>query len=247
MANLTAAYGKPCQTDTFVTVRVFGFKIPFVKHAANALLRAAIDAYDVGYRVHRIESYNCRKTVSGSSWSAHAWAAAVDINPEQNPFSSQGTLKTNMPRDFREAFKQHGFGWGGDWDSVKDAMHFSMDKGEGGDALKQPYNRDLQEEADDKWGDTPVVSLSPITDPGGGAPPWQHEHPGNVDNPHFNCRTVHRWQARMKKRGWDIAADGDYGDRSEQVCRAFQREKHLHIDGVLGPKTWRMAWEAPIT
>jgi D-alanyl-D-alanine carboxypeptidase/Putative peptidoglycan binding domain len=245
MADLTAVYGKPCQTSTFVTVHVFGFKIPIVKHAANALLRAAIDAYDTGYKVHRIESYNCRKTVSGTSWSAHAWAAAVDINPEQNPFSSAGVLKTNMPREFRAAFKDHGWGWGGDWDSVKDAMHFSMDKGEGGDALKQAYNRDLQEEADDKWdGRPPHHEMHFGIEP---APSWRHEHPGNVDNPHMNCDTVGHWQKQMKKRGWTIAVDGDYGNRSEQVCRAFQREKRLHVDGILGPKTWRMAWEAPIT
>src|SRR5215208_1409844 len=98
MANLTEPYGKPCQPDTFVTVTVFGKSIPFVRHAANALLRAAIDAYEVDYDVYRIESYNCRKTTSGTSWSAHAWAAAVDINPEHNPYSSRGVLKTDMPR-----------------------------------------------------------------------------------------------------------------------------------------------------
>jgi D-alanyl-D-alanine carboxypeptidase len=136
--------------------------------------------------------------VSGTSWSAHAWAAAVDTNPEQNPFSSAGVLKTNMPREFRAAFKDHGWGWGGDWDSVKDAMHFSMDKGEGGDALKQAYNRDLQEEADDKWGGRPPdhdkhFGIEP-------APPWRHEHPGNVDNPHMNCDTVGHWQKQTKRR-----------------------------------------------
>ncbi len=246
MADLTAAYGKPCQTDTFVTVRIFGHEIPFVRSAANALLRAAMDAYDVDYNVYRIESYNCRKTVSGTSWSAHAWAAAVDVNPDDNPFSSKGILKTNMPREFREAFKQHGFGWGGDWDSPKDAMHFSMDKGERGDAVKQAYNRDLQEEANDKWGGRlphPHIPLGNSI----GAPRWHHEHPGNVQNPHFNCPTVHQWQVQMKSRGWDIVVDGDYGNRAEHVCRAFQREKRLHIDGILGPDTWRMAWEAPVT
>jgi peptidoglycan hydrolase-like protein with peptidoglycan-binding domain len=246
MADLTGAYGKPCHPETFVTVRVFGYKIPIIKYAANALLRAAMDAYETGYKVRRIESYNCRKTVSGTSWSAHAWAAAVDINPEQNPFSSAGVLKTNMPREFRQAFKDHGWGWGGDWNSVKDAMHFSMDKGEGGDALKQPYNRDLQEEANDKWGERdPEPEHHPI--PIEAAPPWRHEHGGNVHNPHFNCETVEQWQAKMKKRGWTIAVDGDYGNRSEQVCRAFQREKHLHMDGILGPNTWEKAWTAPRT
>lgn len=247
MANLTNVYGKPCRTDARITVRIFGFSIPFIRVGANAILRAAIDAYDVDYKVRRIESFNCRKTVSGTSWSAHAWAAAVDINPEQNPFSSKGILKTNMPEDFVAAFTSQGLGWGGRWKTVKDAMHFSLDKGEGGRAVKETYKRALQEEADEKWADRPTAGLVSITDPSSGAPAWKHEHPGNVDAPHFNCSTVQRWQARMRKRGWDIAVDGDYGDRSEQVCRAFQREKRLHVDGILGPKAWRMAWEAPIT
>ena len=246
MANLTAAYGKPCQTDTFINVRVFGFTIKYVRSGANALLRAAIDAYDVNYKVYRIESYNCRKTVSGTSWSAHAWAAAVDINPEQNPFSSQGTLKTNMPKAFREAFLRNNHGWGGNWSHVKDAMHFSLDKGEGGDAVKENYKRALQEEADEKWADRGIPGIPDVTS-GFGAPPWDHEHPGTIHNPHFNCRTVKQWQTRMKDRGWSITADGDYGDRSEQVCRAFQREKGLHMDGILGPTTWQKAWTAPVT
>ncbi|QKW40723.1 peptidoglycan-binding protein [Actinomadura sp. NAK00032] len=48
-------------------------------------------------------------------------------------------------------------------------------------------------------------------------------------------------------RGWRIAADGAYGPRSESVCRSFQAEKGLAVDGIVGPATWRAAWEAPIT
>nr|WP_245974799.1 peptidoglycan-binding domain-containing protein [Thermomonospora umbrina] len=39
----------------------------------------------------------------------------------------------------------------------------------------------------------------------------------------------------MKSRGWRLTADGAYGPRSEQVCRAFQSEKGLQADGVIGP------------
>ncbi|MGH3745820.1 MAG: peptidoglycan recognition protein family protein [Micromonosporaceae bacterium] len=58
---------------------------------------------------------------------------------------------------------------------------------------------------------------------------------------------VRTWQAQMRKRGWTIGVDGAYGPQSEKVCRAFQREKKLGADGIVGPKTWAAAWTAPIT
>jgi peptidoglycan hydrolase-like protein with peptidoglycan-binding domain len=58
-----------------------------------------------------------------------------------------------------------------------------------------------------------------------------------------NIRT---WQVRMRERGWSITVDGAYGLQSATVCRAFQREHRLAVDGIVGPATWRAAWEAPI-
>jgi peptidoglycan hydrolase-like protein with peptidoglycan-binding domain len=253
MADLTSAYGAPCRPDGFVTVRVFGRQIPFVRGGANALLRAAMAAYDLDYVVRRIESYNCRPTTSGGSRSAHSWAAAVDVNPETNPFSSKAVLITDMPPAFRAAFKDHGFGWGGDWRSCKDAMHFSLDKGEGGSAPVETFDRDLQARADAKWAGRgapqPNVKPAPIKADGVQAPPWKHAHPQSPNNPknrHPQCDTVRQWQARMKQRGWEIGVDSIYGDDSERVCRAFQREKGLTVDGILGPNTWRATFEAPV-
>lgn len=58
------------------------------------------------------------------------------------------------------------------------------------------------------------------------------------------CRT---WQAQMKWRGWRLAVDGLYGPRSKEVCKAFQKEKGLMVDGIVGPQTWKATWEAPVT
>jgi hypothetical protein len=58
---------------------------------------------------------------------------------------------------------------------------------------------------------------------------------------------VRTWQGRMKHRGWVITVDGAYGPKSEKVCRAFQTEKRLTVDGIVGPKTWAAAWTTPIT
>jgi hypothetical protein len=79
----------------------------------------------------------------------------------------------------------------------------------------------------------------------GNAPPWpgrEFKYP-----PIMRGEDVRRWQARMRKRGWNIQADGAYGPRSRDVCRAFQREKGLSVTGVVNRATWIAAWEKPIT
>jgi peptidoglycan hydrolase-like protein with peptidoglycan-binding domain len=49
----------------------------------------------------------------------------------------------------------------------------------------------------------------------------------------------------MHKRGRAIAVDGAYGPQSEQACRAFQKEQHLGVDGIVGPDTWDATFAAP--
>ena len=80
---------------------------------------------------------------------------------------------------------------------------------------------------------------------GGGVPPW----PGRYLRypPVVRGDDVRTWQSQMRRRGWRIDVDGAYGPQSRQVCLAFQREKRLAVDGIVGPETWRAAWTAPIT
>src|SRR3954453_17713087 len=58
---------------------------------------------------------------------------------------------------------------------------------------------------------------------------------------------VKKWQQKMKDRGWSIGVDGCFGPESENVCRQFQAEKGLSVDGDVGPKTWDATWNAPVT
>lgn len=55
------------------------------------------------------------------------------------------------------------------------------------------------------------------------------------------------WQRQMRARGWTIGVDGIYGPQTADVARDFQREKHLDVDGLIGPATWKAAWTAKIT
>lgn len=250
--GLEPFFGTHCQRGFHVPVTVFGKTIAVDRRAANQLLRAAMKAYDVNYDVYRIESFNCRQTTSGGSWSAHAWAVAVDVNPEKNPFT-RGPLVTDMPRDFVECFTSEGFGWGGNWRSVKDAMHFSLAPNEGGRPKPSKFDRVLQQAAIELWVDRHGgVNVEPGPGPrpkrkGKKAPPF----PGaDMDRARFGRKenpNVRLFQERLAERGWRLDVTGKFNARTEQVVRAFQREKRLFVDGVVGKNTWRAIWEADIT
>ena len=54
--------------------------------------------------------------------------------------------------------------------------------------------------------------------------------------------------AQMRNvRKWTIDVDGLYGNQTASVTRAFQEEKGLGVDGLIGINTWNKAWTAKIT
>ena len=93
-------------------------------------------------------SFECRDAASSPgpgtppthTWSEHAYGEAVDVNPIENPYTGCGRTreKASIPYLNRsrhrpgmvtaavvEAFASVGWGWGGNWTSTKDYMHFS--------------------------------------------------------------------------------------------------------------------------
>ena len=58
---------------------------------------------------------------------------------------------------------------------------------------------------------------------------------------------VRQWQQQMKARGWKVRVNAIYDKKAEEICRTFQQEKGLRVDGVVGEDTWRAAWLAPVT
>ena len=45
-------------------------------------------------------------------------------------------------------------------------------------------------------------------------------------------------QYLLRHHGADVVVDGDFGDKTEQAVRAFQRANGLAADGMVGPRTW---------
>lgn len=89
-------------------------------------------------------AYACRPTTGATSWSAHAYGIAVDINPFNNPYTKGDLVlpelsSSYVDRDWKRpgmiypgdavtrAFADIGWTWGGDWQSLKDRHHFSAD------------------------------------------------------------------------------------------------------------------------
>ncbi|MGI5270985.1 peptidoglycan recognition protein family protein [Nonomuraea sp. CA-218870] len=85
--------------------------------------------------------------------------------------------------------------------------------------------------------------------PGEPEPPGAPPFPGRLLSypPVTRGDDVRTWQAGMAERGWEIDVDGAYGPDSREVCRAFQRQQGVDDDGVVGPVTWRLTWEALVT
>ena len=62
-----------------------------------------------------------------------------------------------------------------------------------------------------------------------------------------DVKHINALRARLKERGWSISATGRFDKKLEATIKKFQAQKGIRIDGLVGVKTWRLIWEAPIT
>ena len=100
-----------------------------------------IDAPPTG-DYNNTDVFDCRPATGGSHWSQHAYGLAIDINPFHNPYLkgdlvvpelAEAYLKRSWHRPgmiqpgdaVTRAFAAIGWGWGGNWSSLKDWQHFS--------------------------------------------------------------------------------------------------------------------------
>ena len=88
-------------------------------------------------------SFACRPVRGGTEYSQHAYGLAVDLNPFQNPYHRGGLVLPELASAYLDrhwlrpgmitpdgpalrAFASIGWEWGGDWSSLKDYQHFSV-------------------------------------------------------------------------------------------------------------------------
>lgn len=121
-ANLMRGqYGAPGTNLTTITT-ASGKKVT-VHSAAAPYFKGFLDDLEAqGYQINSLGGYNMRNKAGGGGISQHAYGNAIDINPYANPFGRR--LVTDMPPNIRDLARKWNLRWGGDWNSVKDAMHF---------------------------------------------------------------------------------------------------------------------------
>jgi len=91
-------------------------------------------------------AYACRPTRGATTWSAHAYGLAIDVNPFDNPYSKGDLVLPELASSYLDrgwrrpgmiyrgdvvtkAFADIGWTWGGDFQSLKDYQHFSATGG----------------------------------------------------------------------------------------------------------------------
>ena len=63
-------------------------------------------------------------------------------------------------------------------------------------------------------------------------------HPWPTVRQPFAGGAVRTVQYLLRHRGHDIAADSQFGPKTDAAVRAFQGAAHLVVDGIVGPRTW---------
>jgi hypothetical protein len=123
----------PSNVPGMVTLTTPGGKSYVVAEQYANNFKGFVDELETnGYKINSIGGYANRNIAGTGTKSYHSLGVAIDINPSTNPHTFDGRLVTDMPSDVGAIAAKYGLGWGGNWRSSKDAMHFSMAAGEGG-------------------------------------------------------------------------------------------------------------------
>lgn len=165
-------------------------------------------------------AYNCRKITNGTGFSLHAYGIAADINARTNPYGK--ALITDMPLAMVAAIRgiktKQGlqvFRWGGDYRSVKDAMHYEVVVSP--DELSHGI----------EWNS--VVAEPP--DPND--PRTYHTVRRGDKGP-----SVSKLNELLAEAGFADVNTLVFGSKTLAAVRAYQASRKLIVDGIVGLQTW---------
>jgi hypothetical protein len=135
-AQLKKIFGDPGSASSHPDLHLT--TVSFLGHNASVsplvapCLKAVSDQLTAEHTTYKIRLFGCYRFDSNNGTtniglsSYHTYGAACDINWDTNPIVLSGTAKHDMPQAWIKAFHDHGFTWGGTWNSKKDYMHFEF-------------------------------------------------------------------------------------------------------------------------
>lgn len=230
-AWLTQHYGTKCKPQTVSIMLNSGVARTFDARTSMAWKAFAEVLRAYGYHVRSADTgtYNCRNTASGYP-SPHSWATAIDLNWQTNPatggpYGGRNVVITDMPMEMVAAIKGIKtvggvpvLGWGGDYTSFKDAMHFEI--------IATPA--EIAKGID--W-DTVRIAQRDPADPA----TWPTLEFGDKGP------SVKELQVRLIEAGFTVGAtgaDGGFGAETQSAVRAYQSSRGISVDGMVGLQTW---------
>jgi len=121
-------------------VQVHRRLLPALRQVEANLAAAAARGLHYDVKAAYTSGFYARTSVAHDGISYHGLGAAVDVNSAWNPYRLDGVLITDIPAWFSAAWEEAGMCWGGNWNNVKDPMHFSWmgPKATPGDTLPPP-------------------------------------------------------------------------------------------------------------
>lgn len=178
MSNIKSVYSKSAGREVkLALIKTASGKSAWVAAEYAPQFQGFInDLEATGYKINSLGGYADRQNVNSSkNASKHSFGYSIDINPAKNG-NFRGVSKaeraknpkkyTDMPIEQVQALiKKWGLGWGFNWNSISDAMHFSVAENEGGKYLAldkggKPNEVATPETAQTQTTSTPATSTS---------------------------------------------------------------------------------------
>lgn len=169
---------------------------------------------------------------STTTLSNHASGTAADMNAVRHGLGRVGTFTAAQTAKIRAKLAEYDgvLRWGGNYAGRKDEMHVEVNAGAA--AVKREADRIRGNQEDDVVSKLDYLKLGSSDK---GTPGW----------PVRACQSLLDVAGYFPDLPDELAkdhrkrvCDGEFGPATEAAVRAIQKDRHLTVDGEVGPATW---------